>query len=118
MKCQTQDNTPCEVCVDKACKGKQDGCLKGVKEFLIKETGKDCSLIRCADDRRNPYFALLDGKYNAANDVFDEYVTVLMAEFPDLTVYQAVGYVFVWLCTREQAFIFTEQDEGKGDETT
>lgn len=96
----------CEICADKACRGKKDGCTKGITLFILKEVGKHCSLNRYEGDKRNPYFDFLDGKYNADKDTFGEYVSVLTKSFPDLTIYQAVGYVFVWLCTRQQDFVF------------
>jgi hypothetical protein len=91
----------CEVCADKECRGKEDGCLKGVEKFIINEVGKYCSTNRYEGDSRNQYFAMLDGAYNTENDSFTEYVEVLMTSHR-LTIYQTIGLVFVWLYTREQ----------------
>lgn len=96
----------CESCDKKSCRGKQDGCNKGIVRFIIKEVGKHCSMTRYATDKRNPYFNFMDGKYNADKDCFDEYVNILTGAFPDLIIYQVIAYVFVWLCTRKQDFIF------------
>ena len=100
----------CEPCADKTCKGKQDGCNKGIVRFIIREVSKHCSTTRYKEDSRSQFFDLLDGKYNKSNDSFDEYVTVLIADFPEISMYQAIGYVFVWLCTRDKDFTF-EQEE-------
>jgi hypothetical protein len=99
----------CETCADKSCKGKQDGCNKGIVRFVLKEVVKHCSITKYKNDERTQYFDWLDSKYNVKKDSFGDYVTALMAEYPDSSIYQAVGYVFVWLCTREQDFMFEQE---------
>ena len=94
----------CEECAGKSCRGKEGGCLDGIIKFITSEVGRHCSTTRHKNDSRNPYFTMLDGSYNAKNDSFAEYVDALMAAYSELTVYQAIGYVFVWLYTREQDF--------------
>ena len=101
----------CETCADKKCNGKPDGCNKGVVRFIMKEVNKHCSLHRYDGDKRNPYFNSLDARYNAAKDNFDEYVSIIMTNFPALSIYEAIGLVYVWLCTRKQDFKF---DIGEG----
>jgi hypothetical protein len=93
----------CETCEGKLCRGKQDGCRKGIYRFLIREIGKYSSMNY--NKEAGQYSGFLDGKYNIT-DCFDEYVNMLTSNFPDLTIYQAAGYVFSWLCTRKQNFIY------------
>jgi hypothetical protein len=100
---------PCNPC-DESCTGKENGCLSGVKEFLIKEMGKDCSLRRYPNDERNQYYEFLDGKYNSEQDYFSKYVDILINNFSDLTLYKAAGYVFTWLCTRKQDFTGVQEE--------
>ena len=101
----------CEPCADKACKGKQNGCEKGIARFISREVGKHSTLNRYSGDERNVYFDFLEGKQNFINDFFDAFVTILANAFPDLSQYQAIGYVFVWLCTRKKDFNFTQEQE-------
>lgn len=91
----------CEPCDGKICKGKKDGCNKGVAAYIQREVGKYCSMTRYQNDERNQYFTALDGSYRVDKDTFADYVAVITRDFPDLSIYQAVGYVFVWLCTRK-----------------
>ena len=96
----------CEICAGKQCNGKQDGCRNGIIKFFIKETGKYCSFTRSTAEEHSKYYDFLDGKFNKTIDCFDEYVNIFMSNFPDLLVSQAVGYVFTWLYTRNQNFIY------------
>ena len=103
----------CETCAGKNCAGKQDGCRNGIKQFIVKETNKYYSLHKYNEDERNKYYDFLDGEYNAEKDYFEEYINILKSKFPDITIYQAAGYVFTWLCTRKQNFIFYLVNEEK-----
>ena len=94
----------CEECAGKACRGKKSGCFEGITKFITNEVGRHCSSTRYKEDSRSRYFTMLDGSYNARLDSFSEYVDALIATYSELTVYQAIGYVFVWLYTRESEF--------------
>jgi len=94
----------CEDCAGKSCRGKESGCLDGIIKFIMNEVGRHCSTTRYKGDSRNRYFTILDGSYSAKNDSFAAYMDALIAAHSEISVYQAIGYVFVWLYTRVQDF--------------
>ena len=101
----------CEPCADKACRGKRDGCSQGIYRFITTEISKHSSFNRYKEDNRNQFFDFLDGEYNATTDYFSVYVTALTNAFSNITIYQAIAYVFVWLCTRKQDFTYIHEQE-------
>jgi hypothetical protein len=103
----------CEICAGKQCNGKQDGCRDGIKKFVMKETGRHSPLSRYTGDEHDKYYNFLDSRFDAEQDYYEKYVDIFTANFPGLTIYQAAGYVFTWLCTRNQKFIYYFTNDNK-----
>ena len=102
---ETMDSSgKCEECAGKSCRGKEGGCLEGRINFITNNVSRHCTTTRYEGDSRNQYFTILDGSNNANSDSFAVYVDTLMSACSELTIYQVIGYVFVWLYTREQDF--------------
>ena len=105
----------CDICAGNKCADKQNGCIKGIREFLRREIGRYCHYRRYDNDeaKNGKYYNFLDGSYNAGKDCFDDYVDMLTANFSDLTVYEAAGRVYTWIQTRKQKFIYYFKNDGK-----
>ncbi|MDR1204511.1 MAG: hypothetical protein LBL26_03395 [Peptococcaceae bacterium] len=99
-----------EAGADHADGNQQSEYPEGIETFLKKEISKFAAYGRYSE-ASSGYCEWLDGKFNPGNDSFGEYVPILMSTFPDLSICQAAGNVYTWLCTRKQDFIVDSAHE-------
>ena len=114
---------PCETCAKtltkdyspSTCESQLNGCRNGIAKILKKEIAKHSYYTRYTVNNCDKHCNLLDIKFNAEKDRFDEYVEILMTNYPGISICQAAGHVYTWLCTRKQDFIFdlgADHEEG------